>query len=129
MPYGTITVNWPAMLKVMTPAQLHVHMLELLRAGFPPTNTVGLPGAHGAAVTGTQGMGVSTPNAAAVAEATVGLAMLMQTPKVGILTMGLLSMMLAAGMLQPMVSAVGNTIKAPGAAPKEQLINAPLTTN
>jgi hypothetical protein len=32
------------------------------------------PGLHGAAITGIQGIGVSTPIAAAVAEATVGLA-------------------------------------------------------
>ncbi len=117
------------MLKVMTPAQLHMHVLELLRAGFPPTMTVGLPGAHGAAVTGMHGMGVRTPNAAAVAAATVGLAMLIQTPKVGILTMGLLSMIVAAGILHPIVFAVGNTIKEAGAAPKEQLIIAPMTTD
>ena len=32
------------------------------------------PGLHGAEITGTQGIGVRTPMAAAVAEATVGLA-------------------------------------------------------
>lgn len=36
--------------------------------------TVGEPGIQGAVVTGMQGIGVKTPNAAAVAEATVGFA-------------------------------------------------------
>ena len=42
-------------------------MDELFSAGILPINTVGEPGAHGAAVTGIQGIGVSTPSAAAVA--------------------------------------------------------------
>ena len=50
--------------------------------------TVGEPGAHGAGITGKQGMGVSTPRAAAVALATVGLAKELHMPKGGILTMG-----------------------------------------
>lgn len=37
-------------------------------------STVGEPGTHGDAGTGIQGIGVSAPNAAAVALATVGLA-------------------------------------------------------
>lgn len=42
--------------------------------------TVGAPGAHGAAVTGMHGIGVSTPIAAAVTNATVGLARLVHMP-------------------------------------------------
>ena len=57
-------------------------MLLLLRAGFPHAITVGEPGAHGAAQAGIQGIGVSTPRAAAVAAATVGLAGLLHIPKV-----------------------------------------------
>lgn len=37
------------------------------------TFTMALPGAQGAGITGTHGIGVSTPMAAEVAEATVGL--------------------------------------------------------
>ena len=44
---------------------MHLHVL--FSAGFPPTNTVGDPGAQGAAITGVQGIGVNTPAAAAVA--------------------------------------------------------------
>lgn len=63
-------------------------MLLLFRHGFPPTVMVGLPGAQGDVVTGIQGMGVRTPSAAAVAEATVGLANELHIPKGRILTMG-----------------------------------------
>ena len=59
-----------------------MHLLELFRAGFPPTRTVGDPGAHGAAQAGMQGIGVSTPSAAAVAAATVGFARDVHIPNV-----------------------------------------------
>ena len=53
-----------------------------------PESTVGAPGIHGAAVAGTQGIGVKTPSAAAVAAITVGLQGLEHIPKVGIFVMG-----------------------------------------
>ena len=52
----------------------------------------------GQVVTGIQGMGVSTPNAAAVAAATVGFAGEVHMPKGMIFMNGLLSMILAIGM-------------------------------
>jgi len=51
--------------------------------------TVAAPGAQGALVAGMQGIGVSTPDAAAVAEATVGLARDWHMPNGAIFTMGL----------------------------------------
>ena len=54
--------------------------------------TVGQPGTHGAGMLGTQGIGVNTPPAAAVADATCGLAGLLHIPKVG----NLLSIIVAA---------------------------------
>jgi hypothetical protein len=86
------------------------------------------PGAQGAAVAGTQGMGVSAPMAAAVAEATVGLAMLVHTPKGGTLAMGAKSMIVAAGI--PPASVVGalSATRLEGAAPKLHVIIAPVTT-
>ena len=60
-----------------------------LRAGILPTRTVGDPGAHGAGVFGMHGIGVSTPIAADVADATAGLARLIQTPIGAMFTMGL----------------------------------------
>ena len=89
---------------------MHLHVL--FTAGFPPTNTVGDPGAQGAAVTGTQGIGVKTPSAAAthgcgvrtpiaaaVAAATCGFAMDVHIPNGIIFTIGWLSVMHAGGML------------------------------
>lgn len=74
---------------VITPPQLHINMEELLRAGMFPMSTVGDPGVQGAAVTGIQGIGVRTPRAAAVAEATVGFAMELHMPNGMIFTMGM----------------------------------------
>ena len=65
---------------------MHLHVL--FTAGFPPTNTVGEPGAQGAAVTGTHGCGVRTPIAAAVAAATCGFAMDVHIPNGIIFTIG-----------------------------------------
>lgn len=81
------------------------------------TNTVGEPGTHGADVTGTQGIGVSAPKAAAVAAATVGLAIELHIPNGRILTSGLLSIILAIGMAD-MTRFIGRTINVLGAAPK-----------
>ena len=81
----------------MHPPQIHINLLDTVSVGAPSVSTIGLPGAQGAVVLGTQGMGVSTPQAAEVAEATVGLANERHIPKVGMLTMGLLSMILATG--------------------------------
>lgn len=44
-----------------------MHLQLLLSAGILASITMGTPGIHGAAVTGMQGIGVSTPSAAAVA--------------------------------------------------------------
>jgi hypothetical protein len=65
-----------------------------------------------------QGIGVKTPMAAAVAEATVGLARLVHMPNGMMLTMGLLSMMLAAGMLPVSILLIGRTTRVLGARPK-----------
>ena len=57
----------------MTPPQVQKHLALLIRAGTFITFTEP-GGVHGDVMTGTQGIGVSTPMAADVAEATVGLA-------------------------------------------------------
>jgi hypothetical protein len=82
-----------------------MHFEVMFNAGAFPTMTVGEPGTHGAVVLGMHGMGVKTPIAAAVAEATVGLASDMHIPKGGMLAMGLLSMMVAAGVPTRVVGA------------------------
>lgn len=71
------------------PPHTHISELVLLSEGAFPRNTVGAPGTHGDGVFGTHGIGVKTPNAALVAEATVGLPRLLHTPKGMILTIGL----------------------------------------
>ena len=114
---------------VITPAQLHIKVDELLRAGILATMAVGEPTIHGAVVMGIHGMGVNTPKAAAVAAATMGLAMDIQDPKGATFIMGLLSMMFAAGTLLAMVLLRGRTVKVPGAIPKEHIIMAPFVTN
>ncbi len=81
----------------MIPPQLHISLQLLLTAGMLPIRTVGEPGTQGAAVAGRHGMGVSTPSAAAVAAATMGLAIELHMPNGAMFTIGLLSMMLAAG--------------------------------
>jgi hypothetical protein len=104
-----------------------MHLDVLLSAGIPPIMHVAEPGAHGM-VTGTHGIGVNTPKAAAVAEATVGLAMEVHMPKVGMLVIGILSMMVAAG-VGDMVLLVGRTTREAGATPKEHIITAPAVTS
>ena len=112
----------------MTPAQLHIHLQVLSRAGMLPMMTVAAPGTHGEEVAGMQGMGVSTPSAADVAAATVGFASDMHIPNVGMFTMGLWSMMLAAGGPPHIVLLVGRTTSELGAAPKLHIKTAPATT-
>jgi len=80
----------------MTPPQVHMSVEVLLRAGMPPIVTIGEPGAQGATVTGMQGIGVSTPSAAVVAEATAGFEGVMHIPNVGMFTIGKLSIIVAA---------------------------------
>jgi hypothetical protein len=107
---------------------MHMHLEVLLSAGIPPIMQVGEPGAQGAAVAGMQGIGVRTPKAAAVAAATIGLAMDMHMPKGGILTIGAKSIMLAAGVVA-VVMLIGSTESAEGAIPKEHIIIAPAVTS
>lgn len=81
------------------------------------TSTVGDPGAQGAAVTGTQGIGVNAPKAAAVAAATVGFAIDWHMPNGKMLTIGLLSIMFAIG-IDVMTRFTGSTMSELGATPK-----------
>src|SRR5579871_50962 len=102
--------------------------LQLLSsAGMFPSKTVGAPGTQGAGVTGTHGMGVRTPNAAAVAAATVGFDGEEHIPNGATLTMGLPSMILAAG-VPVSTRLAGSTTRLLGAAPKLHCIIAPIAT-
>jgi hypothetical protein len=114
----------------ITPPQLHMHLDVLLRAGLPLINTFGEPGAHGEDVTGMHGMGVSTPDAAEVADATVGLAREVHIPKGGIFAMGMWSIMVAAIILLAWTGApFGMTTNELGAKPKVHINVAPMTVS
>ena len=124
---GTLVVTWPGKPIWITPPHVHMHFEVLFKAGCPPIMQVAEPGTQGA-VTGTHGIGVNTPNAAAVAEATVGLAIDMHIPNVGMFVIGTQSIIVAAG-APAMVLLVGSTTRAEGATPKEHIITAPAATS
>src|SRR5450830_277867 len=126
--YGTCVLTVPEVVNWITPPQLHMHFDTLSRVGMFASSTVGAPGTQGAAVAGMQGIGVNTPMAAAVAAATVGLAGDMQTPKGMILTIGIWSMILAAGGPSHSTLFFGSTTSDDGAAPIVQVIMAPMET-
>jgi hypothetical protein len=124
---GIITVVCPASLIWIIPPQAHVSLQLLSSAGMFPISTVGAPGAHGAGIKGTQGIGVNAPIAAAVAAATVGFAIDEHVPNGMMFTIGMLSMMFAAG-VPVCVKFVGNTDSVLGAAPKLHCNIAPIQT-
>ena len=107
---------------------MHWQVETLSKAGIYPIRTVVAPGAHVAGVTGMHGIGVSTPKAAEVAEATVGLARDVHMPNGRMLIMGILSMMFAAGWLPHRVRFFGRTTRDDGARPKGHMVIAPFTT-
>ncbi len=104
-----------------------MHLDELLSAGALRKVTVGDPGAH-ATVTGRQGVGVSTPLAADVADAVAGLVNDEHIPNVGILVVGMASLILAAVILLAVTPGIV-TAKTAGAAPNEHCIAAVCATS
>jgi hypothetical protein len=111
----------------MEPAHMHMHLLSLVSMDFPPAEMVGAPGIHGPVVAGTQGIGVSTPSAAAVADMTVGFVGDLHTPKEAMLVMGAKSIVVAAGLLST-ITVPGSTLSGTGAAPMLHWIKAPVAT-
>lgn len=73
------------------------------------------------------GIGVSTPNAAAVAAITIGFDGLEHMPNGGTLTIGAKSMMVAAG-VPVRTRLAGSTASVDGAAPKLHCMTAPAQT-
>lgn len=73
----------------MTPPQVQTSFEVSFKAGKLLTGFVGEPGAQGATVFGTHGIGVRTPAAAVVAEAVAGKAGQLHTPNGLMFTMGL----------------------------------------
>lgn len=113
---------------LMTPPYAQLHFDVELSAGMLLTSTVADPGAHGATVTGVQGPGVSTPSAAAVSDAVAGFDSDMHTPNGVMFKNGLLSMIVAMGLLVASVMFVGSTVIGVGAAPKLHIRLSPITT-
>jgi hypothetical protein len=113
--------------KEITPPQAQLIVQVLSKAGMFVMRTVGAPGFQGAGSTGKHGIGVSTPRAAAVADATVGLAKDVHTPNGGTLVIGIMSVMTPATI---MLVCTGRTVatKLEGAAPKVHNIMAPVQT-
>jgi hypothetical protein len=86
---------------------------------MPPSITVAAPAAQGDGVTGMQGIGVSTPNAAAVADATSGLAIEAHIPKGMMFTSGSFAEMFASGCSLVLTRVTGSTTRVLGANPNE----------
>jgi hypothetical protein len=97
-------------------------------AGRFAISTVGeAGGVHGAGITGTQGAGVNTPNAADVAAITAGFDAAEHMPNGMMFTNGTLSMMFASGVWVS-TRFFGNTASVLGAAPKLHFNIAPIHT-
>src|SRR3954453_6277669 len=97
-------------------------------AGLPPIMVVGAFGVQVPAMAGMHGIGVSTPSAAAVAAATVGLAMLEHMPNGGMFTIGAMSLIAAAGRPSTVTRLIGSTLSVVGASPNEHCSIAPVVT-
>ena len=112
---------------LITPPHIYMHLSLDETTGIPANKHVGFVAIHGATIEGTQGIGVKTPMAAAVAEATVGFDKVVHIPNVAILTIGTKSVMVAIGNPAANTGSLGRTVNAAGAIPKEQLHKAPQT--
>ena len=111
----------------MTPPQAHMHFALLMSAGIFITFTCP-GGAQGAVITGTQGIGVSVPQAAAVAAATVGFASDWHMPKGMMFDIGTMSMMFAISIFPHLGRRGTVTISDDGAIPKLHCSIAPIHT-
>jgi len=111
----------------MTPPQVHIHLAVLISAGWFITNTCP-GGAQGAVITGTQGIGVSAPIAAAVAEATVGLANDWHIPKGMMFVIGIISIILPINIFPHLGRKGMVIISDDGAIPKLHCNIAPIQT-
>lgn len=104
-----------------------MHLQLSSNAGRLHTFTIP-PGAQGAVMTGMQGIGVSTPIAAAVAAATVGFAIDWHIPKGLMFNIGAKSIMFAIGIFCT-IGLNPTTVRTEGAIPKLHCIIALFVTN
>lgn len=111
----------------MVPAYAHCNVEPCIRQGVEHTVICGATGVHVPTVTGVQGCGVSTPIAAAVADATAGLAIELHNPIGVILAPAAQSFIVAVG-LPPVSTFVAEVaFKVPGDIPQVQTMVAPVT--
>lgn len=120
---------FPGFVIEILPPHVHIHLLLSVSAGMFITFTWALPGAHGVVITGTHGIGVSTPIAADVAEATVGLDKDWHIPNVGMFVPGIMSIVVAISILPHLGRRGTVTTKAVGVIPKLHWSIAPIVTN
>lgn len=123
-----MTLNCPGTATLITPPYAHAHLALLSNAGIRATSTLGDGGTHGAGSTGVQGIGVRTPSAAAVADATAGFSRLEHTPNGAMLRNGTLSLTFAMGAAPTIGRPIGSTVSVDGRAPKLHCSIAPLHT-
>lgn len=114
---------------MICPPHAHAQRHASESAAWIPIVTTETPGVHGPAVIGEQGCGVSTPCAAAVAEATCGLLIDLHMPKGAMFTLGCISATLAAGAPSASTLSSGATDNFEGEPPMEHERVAPLTTS
>ncbi len=112
----------------IVPAHAHIHWQSCVNKGLPSINSA-LPDAIHDDVCGTQGCGVSTPSAAAVAAATCGFARDVHIPKDGMFTPPAASIMVA--IVFPSHICVGALVAVNwhGAVPKVHISVAPVVIN
>jgi len=104
---------------VIAPPKAQLVVQVALTTGCPPASTSGTPGVHGSGC-GVHGCGVSTPCAAAVADATAGFASEEHMPNGATFTMPALSGRAATGLPSTSTWLAGSTVSVAGAEPNEQ---------
>jgi hypothetical protein len=117
------TMNCPGAVTAIIPAQVHRHLLSTVASGISLAFIKAEGGAQGAGMTGTQGIGVNTPSAAAVAATTSGFVGLLHIANGSTFTRGIISMIVAVAKASfttgfPGISVATNRL---GAAPKLQV--------
>lgn len=107
---------------MIVPPQMHLHVDDLSSAGCPFSSTSFFPPVHGNGVLGMQGIGVSLPCAAAVAETVAGYARLRQRPNGAIFFIGVWSLILACGRPDRYIVLFGETVSVEILFPHEHSI-------
>ena len=128
MPQDTVVLNACGIKTLITPPYAHMQIDDSVSAGWLAIMVVIAPGIHGAVVAGVQVPGVSTPSAADVCAAVIGLVSDVHNPNGAMLSIGLLSMMLATGIPSTITRFSGSTFNVDGMSPNEHCNVAPDTT-